>query len=162
MWVAPSRSCSINHVGVWSALFSLLDSPSCISYCSSWTTHLQSNSPSILLSIGLWESTTMAANYWESTQRRHWQFTRQQLEDLRKKLEDEDQNLVQMYTLPELRHLSIYFNQRECLLHCCASALSPGLMVLQYRDFSPGETPRRTTTGNGHGPAIHSSILFEG
>jgi len=54
----------------------------------------------------------MAANYWESTQRRHWQFTRQQLEDLRKKQEDEDQNLVQMYPLPPLRHLSIYFNQQ--------------------------------------------------
>lgn len=55
----------------------------------------------------------MAANYWESTQRRHWQFTRQQLEDLRKNLEDEDQSLVQMYPLPQLRHLSIYFNQRK-------------------------------------------------
>lgn len=55
----------------------------------------------------------MAANYWESTQRKHWQFTRGQLEDLRTKLEDEDQNLVQMYPLPALRHLSIYFNQRE-------------------------------------------------
>lgn len=55
----------------------------------------------------------MAANYWESTQRRHWQFTREKLEVLRKKLEDEDQNLVQMYPLPALRHLSIYFNQRK-------------------------------------------------
>ncbi|PQE27701.1 hypothetical protein CJF30_00008010 [Rutstroemia sp. NJR-2017a BBW] len=61
----------------------------------------------------------MAANYWEtnadvcqSTQRKYWQFTREQLEDLRSKLEDEDQNLVQMYPLPQLRHLSIYFNQR--------------------------------------------------
>lgn len=56
----------------------------------------------------------MAANYWESTQRRHWQFTRQELEDLRKKLEDEDQNLVQMYPLPHVRHLSIFINQRKC------------------------------------------------
>jgi cyclin C len=54
----------------------------------------------------------MAANYWESTQRKHWQFTRQQLAELRKKLEGEDQNLVQMYALPQVRHLSIYFNQR--------------------------------------------------
>jgi cyclin C len=55
----------------------------------------------------------MAANYWESTQRKHWQFTRTQLEDLRSKLEDEDQNLVQMYPLPQVRYLSIYFNQRN-------------------------------------------------
>jgi cyclin C len=54
----------------------------------------------------------MAANYWESTQRRHWQFTKQQLDKLRKGLEDEDQEIVQMYPLPEVRHLSIYFNQR--------------------------------------------------
>ncbi|CZT40893.1 probable RNA polymerase II holoenzyme cyclin-like subunit [Rhynchosporium secalis] len=54
----------------------------------------------------------MAANYWESTQRRHWQFTRPQLEDMRKKLEEEDQNLVKMYPLPEVRHQSIYFNQQ--------------------------------------------------
>jgi hypothetical protein len=65
----------------------------------------------------------MAANYWESTQRRNWQFTRQQLEELRKKLEDEDQNLVQMYPLPALRHLSIYFNQRKPPLDDCISLL---------------------------------------
>jgi hypothetical protein len=103
----------------------------------------------------------MAANYWESTQRRHWQFTRQQLEDLRKKLEDEDQNLVQMYPLPQLRHLSIYFNQRECNLHCYAGTPTSELMFLQYRDFSTRETPWRTTAGNGHSPVIYSSILFE-
>lgn len=63
--------------------------------------------------LGSLYAPTMAANYWESTQRRYWQFTRGQLDDLRKKLEDEDQNLVQMYPLPSLRHLSIYFNQRK-------------------------------------------------
>ncbi len=54
----------------------------------------------------------MAANYWESTQRRYWQFSKAELARLREKLEDEDQNLVQAYPLPQLRHLSIYFNQR--------------------------------------------------
>ncbi|EKD12273.1 cyclin domain-containing protein [Drepanopeziza brunnea f. sp. 'multigermtubi' MB_m1] len=58
----------------------------------------------------------MAANYWESTQRRHWQFTRQQLEELRQQLEDEDPNLVKMYPLPEVRHQSIYFNQQVARL----------------------------------------------
>lgn len=77
----------------------------------------------------------MAANYWESTQRKHWQFTRQQLEDFRTKLEDEDRNLVQMYPLPQLRHLSIYFNQRK-------SPRVPGqifevivLILPRHRDF---------------------------
>ncbi|KAG9248681.1 cyclin-C [Calycina marina] len=54
----------------------------------------------------------MAANYWESTQRRNWQYTREQLADLRKKLEEEEPKLVQMYPLPQLRHMSIYFNQQ--------------------------------------------------
>ncbi|EPQ62875.1 Bgt-4767 [Blumeria graminis f. sp. tritici] len=54
----------------------------------------------------------MAANYWESTQRRHWKFTRPQLQQLRKNLEDKEPKLVQIYPLPEMRHLSIYFNQQ--------------------------------------------------
>jgi len=57
----------------------------------------------------------MAANFWESTQRRHWQFTKDELAAMRQKLEDEDPNLVQSYPLPHLRHLNIYFNQRTSL-----------------------------------------------
>jgi cyclin C len=59
----------------------------------------------------------MAANYWESTQRKHWQFSKSELARLRQKLEDEDKSLVQAYPLPQLRHLSIFFNQRECPFH---------------------------------------------
>jgi cyclin C len=55
----------------------------------------------------------MAANYWESTQRRHWQFTKTELCEQRDELENEDPTLVQMYPLPSLRHLSIFFNQRQ-------------------------------------------------
>ena len=55
----------------------------------------------------------MAANYWESTQRRCWQFSKQELAELREKLEVEEENLVKTFPLPQLRHLSIYFNQRE-------------------------------------------------
>ena len=55
----------------------------------------------------------MAANYWASTQRRHWQFSREALMQIRQRLEDEDAGLVQQYPLPDRRLLSIYFNQRE-------------------------------------------------
>jgi cyclin-C len=55
----------------------------------------------------------MAANYWESTQRRFWQFSKQELAELREKLEVEEETLVKAFPLPILRHLSIYFNQRE-------------------------------------------------
>ncbi|TPX07796.1 uncharacterized protein E0L32_010483 [Thyridium curvatum] len=54
----------------------------------------------------------MAANYWDSTQRRHWQFTKTQLASMRQKLEDDDPSLVQMFPLPQLRHLNIWFNQQ--------------------------------------------------
>ena len=54
----------------------------------------------------------MAANYWESTQRKHWQFTKDKLALLRHRLDEEDPGLVQMFPLPQLRHLNIYFNQR--------------------------------------------------
>ncbi len=55
----------------------------------------------------------MAANYWDSTQRRFWQFSKEQLASMRQKLQDEEQSLVQMFPLPQLRHLNIYFNQRK-------------------------------------------------
>ncbi|CAJ2510719.1 Uu.00g063440.m01.CDS01 [Anthostomella pinea] len=54
----------------------------------------------------------MAANYWESTQRRFWQFSKDELAQMREKLEDSEQNLVQMYPLPQRRHLNIYINQQ--------------------------------------------------
>lgn len=53
----------------------------------------------------------MSANYWESTQRRHWTFTKEELAAARQKLEDENQELVRMFPLPQIRHLSIFFNQ---------------------------------------------------
>lgn len=55
----------------------------------------------------------MASNYWESTQRRFWTFTKQQLALERKKMEEAERNLVNLYPLPDRRHLSIYFYHRE-------------------------------------------------
>ncbi|KAI9862141.1 MAG: RNA polymerase II holoenzyme cyclin-like subunit [Trichoglossum hirsutum] len=54
----------------------------------------------------------MAANYWASTQRLYWQFSKQKLAETRRRVEDEDRALVQQYPLPERRFLSIYFNQQ--------------------------------------------------
>ncbi|KAF2267082.1 C/H/G cyclin [Lojkania enalia] len=51
----------------------------------------------------------MAASYWESTQRKYWTFTKQQLMLERKKLEESERNLVNLYPLPDRRLLSIYF-----------------------------------------------------
>ena len=54
----------------------------------------------------------MAANYWASTQRRHWQFSRENLAEIRQKLEEDDRALVQQYPLPDRRLLSQFLNQR--------------------------------------------------
>lgn len=64
----------------------------------------------------------MSANYWESTQRRHWLFTKEQLASMRQKLEDENADLIRMFPLPQARHLAIYFNQRES----CHGVYNPG------------------------------------
>ncbi|KAI9809953.1 MAG: hypothetical protein M1825_000386 [Sarcosagium campestre] len=54
----------------------------------------------------------MAANYWVSTQRLHWQFSRDTLFDIRKRLEDGDRGLVQQYPVPDRRLLSIFFKDQ--------------------------------------------------
>ena len=54
----------------------------------------------------------MAANYWVSTQRLRWLYTKESLADTRQKLEESDKIFSQHYPLPDLRLLSIYFSQR--------------------------------------------------
>ncbi|KAJ4296454.1 RNA polymerase II holoenzyme cyclin-like subunit [Kalmusia sp. IMI 367209] len=51
----------------------------------------------------------MASTWWESTQRKFWTFKKPQLVLERKRLEESERNLVNMYPLPDRRHLSIYF-----------------------------------------------------
>jgi len=52
-------------------------------------------------------------NYWESTQRKFWTFSKQQLATERKRMEEAEKNLVSMYPLPDRRLLSIYFYHRR-------------------------------------------------
>ncbi|KAI9732387.1 MAG: RNA polymerase II holoenzyme cyclin-like subunit [Cirrosporium novae-zelandiae] len=54
----------------------------------------------------------MAANYWSSTQRRFWLFSKEELQDIREKLENDDKGLVQQYPLPDRRLLSIFFREQ--------------------------------------------------
>ena len=54
----------------------------------------------------------MAGNYWASTQRMYWQFTREALSEIRDALEEEDRSLIQQFALPERRLLSIFFKER--------------------------------------------------
>ncbi|KAL9038509.1 MAG: hypothetical protein Q9180_003090 [Flavoplaca navasiana] len=54
----------------------------------------------------------MAANYWVSTQRLHWQFSKTELQDILQQLENEDPALAQQYPLLDRRLLSIFYNQQ--------------------------------------------------
>ncbi|KAG6035163.1 RNA polymerase II holoenzyme cyclin-like subunit [Claviceps citrina] len=54
----------------------------------------------------------MSANYWESTQRRHWLFSKDELASMRQKLDDDNIEFVRMLPLPQPRHLALYFNQQ--------------------------------------------------
>ncbi|KAI9883105.1 MAG: hypothetical protein M1823_005127 [Watsoniomyces obsoletus] len=54
----------------------------------------------------------MAANYWASSQYRHWLFSKPQLVEIRTTLENHERPLVQQYPLPELRLLSLFFREQ--------------------------------------------------
>ena len=55
----------------------------------------------------------MAANYWASSQRLHWQMSREKLAETRSNLDVQDEKIVQAYPLPNYRVLSIYFHSRK-------------------------------------------------
>lgn len=55
----------------------------------------------------------MAANYWASSQRRHWLFSREKLADIRDGLWEKDKVAHSQFPLPDQRLLNIYFNQRR-------------------------------------------------
>jgi len=54
----------------------------------------------------------MAANYWVSSQRLHWQMSREKLAETRAALDMLDEKAVLAYPLPNYRLLSIYFHKR--------------------------------------------------
>ncbi|CAI7581129.1 RNA polymerase II holoenzyme cyclin-like subunit [Penicillium manginii] len=54
----------------------------------------------------------MAANYWSSTQRGCWLFTREKLAESRDRLRDRDKVAHSQFPLPDQRLLNIYFNQQ--------------------------------------------------
>ncbi|BCS20040.1 cyclin-dependent protein serine/threonine kinase regulator SSN8 [Aspergillus puulaauensis] len=54
----------------------------------------------------------MAANYWASTQRRHWLFSRERLAEIRDGFKEKDKGAHSQFPLPDQRLLNIYFNQQ--------------------------------------------------
>lgn len=55
----------------------------------------------------------MAANYWSSTQRRFWLFTRDSLAGIREEHQADDRSVAQQYPIPDNRLINIYI--RECI-----------------------------------------------
>ncbi|RAR01834.1 C/H/G cyclin [Stemphylium lycopersici] len=81
----------------------------------------------------------MSSSYWESTQRKFWTFTKQDLALERKRMEDAERNLVNLYPLPDRRHLSIYFSHRKTLENGKTSghpATGPGHCTSLYTSFN--------------------------
>jgi cyclin C len=54
----------------------------------------------------------MAASFWESSQSRCWTFTKEELEQMRDALQEEDQALAQMFPLPDWKHINIFLNMQ--------------------------------------------------
>jgi hypothetical protein len=65
------------------------------------------------LSVSRHATSNMAANYWDSTQRTHWTFTKDQLDDIRSLQQQDDQELHSRFPLPEPRLMNIYIQQRK-------------------------------------------------
>lgn len=95
----------------------------------------------------------MASSYWESTQRKFWTFTKQELAHERKKIEESERNLVNMYPLPDRRHLSIYFYHRTF------SVLTKMTRSDQYRIIQDGTTTGHTATGSRYRTGLCASVL---
>ncbi|QDS74272.1 hypothetical protein FKW77_003324 [Venturia effusa] len=54
----------------------------------------------------------MAADYWNSTQKKYWTFTKKELAEIRRNLEAESGQIVSQYPLPDRRLLNIYFSHQ--------------------------------------------------
>lgn len=54
----------------------------------------------------------MAANFWSSTQKLYWQFSKTEIQEMRQQLESDEAAIYQQYPLPDRRLLSIFFNQQ--------------------------------------------------
>lgn len=100
----------------------------------------------------------MAANYWESTQRKYWQFTKEQLASLRSKLEEDNAELVRMFPLPQTRHLNIYFNLRKSLYVIRKLATDPRVSRVE----STSEAVEYSTAIDSYRPSLHQTILYKG
>ena len=98
----------------------------------------------------------MAANYWASTQRRHWQFTKEKLAESRSAQEDIERGLIQQYPLPERRLLSIFFKERMAPAHAPWD-VDPVDII---RDYQARSTSTATTAGTSDCADLRPTFLY--
>jgi hypothetical protein len=99
----------------------------------------------------------MAANYWASTQRRHWLFTRERLVEIREGLKEKDKVAHTQFPLPDQRLLNIYFSQRR--IYCPPDSTSFELTV--YRARQTWQKDVDQTASFGHCPGVYQKILYQ-
>jgi hypothetical protein len=129
--------------------------------------------PSILLPFDQPASTLptnstsiMAANYWASSQRLHWQLSREKLAEIRHNLDAQDEETVRAYPLPSQRHLSIFFN--TCMtsneLDIARDTVRDGdaNCTSIYRSHSPRSAYASQTASPRYRAAIRAKILHQG
>lgn len=98
----------------------------------------------------------MAANYWDSTQRTYWTFTKDQLEDIRNQQQKDNQELHTKYPLPEPRLMNIYIQQRQS---SASQTYANQLTSTRNREaWSKNECQAATT---GHGSGLRTAILYQ-
>lgn len=73
----------------------------------------------------------MASNFWASTQRQHWLFDKERLVGIRESLDDQDEQLIPQFPLPDLRHFSIYIDQRIYKFSSSSFSFSMGCEYLR-------------------------------
>jgi len=95
----------------------------------------------------------MASSYWESTQRKFWTFTKQQLAFERKKIEESERNLVNLYPLPDRRHLSIYFYHRMSSNHHCVHNAN------HHRTRQNGKTIGHSAASSRYSASLCATLL---
>ena len=102
----------------------------------------------------------MAANYWTSSQRRCWQFSRQALSDIREQLESGEQNLIQQYPLPDRRLLSLFFNQRMLSVPLCFEDKIENL-TMDVRDCKACQAAADPTASHCDCTSVYAKVLHQ-
>jgi hypothetical protein len=98
----------------------------------------------------------MAANYWDSTQRTYWTFTKDQLDDIRNQQQKDNQELHNKYPLPEPRLMNIYIQQRK--LAASQIYIAQLINTRNREAWSKNECQTATTC---HSSGLRTAILYQ-